>query len=142
MLTGLASRAIHSFPLSLYGKGNNDYNVAVIEANESEIFKSASIIAIIFTVVSIGTILSVKGSSGLGILLAGILITLGISQQIISMCIDVITADMRGLISRWNTVIYMLARSKSKTEWRFIEEEARKIFISPHILYSIPKPFI
>lgn len=143
MARGIVSRIFYTFPFALLRKqvlaNPNSSDIRVIRANEDEIFRSASVVAAAFAISMILLISFFQGLANPGIVVAGVFLALGISQQIISVSMDVISSDMRGFISRWNTVIHLLARAKGGLEWRFIEDEATKIFIYPHILYTLPQ---
>ena len=143
MIRGILSRIFYTFPFALIRRpvlnNTNSSDIRVIRAGEDEIFRSASVVAAVFAISMIFLISFFQGLANIGIVIAGIFLALGISQQIISVSMDVISSDMRAFISRWNTVIHLLARAKGGPEWRFIEEEATKIFISPHILYTLPE---
>ncbi|MCZ6648128.1 MAG: hypothetical protein O7B30_02625 [Thaumarchaeota archaeon] len=143
MARGIVSRIFYTFPFALLRKqvlaNPNSSDIRVIRANEDEIFRSASVVAAAFAISMILLISFFQGLANPGIVVAGVFLALGISQQIISVSMDVISSDMRAFISRWNTVIHLLARAKGGLEWRFIEDEATKIFIYPHILYTLPQ---
>ncbi|MEM2966117.1 MAG: hypothetical protein QXK74_05205 [Candidatus Nitrosocaldaceae archaeon] len=113
------------------------YNIRLINANENEIIKSALFIAIIFGIITILLVSYIKGSN-INIIVASILLSIGLGQQFIALAIDALVINLNNFISIWNSIIYTLARMRHNDEWRYIENECSKIFIYPHIIYSLP----
>lgn len=114
------------------------YNIRLINVHENEIINSALFIATIFGIITILLVSHLKGSN-INIIIASILLSIGLGQQFIALAIDVLVINLNNFISVWNSIIYTLARMKHNDEWRYIENECSKIFIYPHIIYSLPK---
>ncbi len=118
-----------------------DYELSVVTSDENEVLSSASIIGGIVVATLVVTIFLFQGLSRIGLLVAGIFLAFGIGQQIISACLNVVATDVRTFISKWNTVVYSWSRTKSGREWRFIEDHAVRIYISPFIIHILPDYF-
>ena len=118
-----------------------DYELSVVTSDEKEVLTTASIIGGIVVITLVTTIFLFQGFSRIGLLVAGIFLAFGIGQQIISVCLNVVATDVRTFISKWNTVIYSWSRTKSGREWRFIEDHAVRIYISPFIIHILPDSF-
>ena len=118
-----------------------DYELSVVTSDENEVLSSASIIGGIVVVALVVTIFLFQGLSRIGLLVAGTFLAFGIGQQIISACLNVVATDVRTFISKWNTVVYSWSRTKSGREWRFIEDHAVRIYISPFIIHILPDCF-
>ena len=141
MIGGILSGLSYTFPFSLNSKKPQKlaYNLNVVMAKENQIISCANLIGGLIAVIIIGVILSVQGFTSISTLIAGIFIALGISKQIISICLMAVTADLRAFISKWTTILYTWARLKSTHEWNHIEENASQIYISPYIIHAFPK---
>ena len=115
-----------------------EYNIDLIWREEREIITSAAIIGIVFGVLTTWLVVMIKGDDSILIVIAGILLSIGLSQQVMSISLDAITVSLNGFISSWNSVFNLLAKQRAKAEWRFIENETHQIFINPHVIYLLP----
>lgn len=115
-----------------------EYNTLLIKQQEREILISAALIGVSFGVTTTFLVFLIKSGENFLILIAGILLSIGLSQQIMSLGIDTIATHLNAFISSWNSVINLLAKQKVNPEWRFIENETNQMFIYPHILYVLP----
>ena len=115
-----------------------EYNIELIRQQEREILISAAVIGIAFGALATLLVIMIKGDDSILIVMAGVLLSIGLSQQIMSIGLDAITLSLNGFISSWNSVLNLLAKQKAKPEWRFIENETHQIFINPHIVYILP----
>lgn len=115
-----------------------EYNIRLIKQREREFLISAAIIGIAFGILATWLVVMIKGGESILIVIAGILLAIGLSQQIMSLGLDAITLSLNGFVSSWNSVLYRFARQKPSPEWRFIENEANQVFIYPHIVYVLP----
>lgn len=115
-----------------------EYNIRLIKCREREFLIAAAFIGIAFGILTTGLVVSIKGNETLIVVAAGILLAIGLSQQIMSIGLDAVTLSLNVFISTWNSILFQLARQRPSPEWRFIENEASKVFIYPHIVYSLP----
>ena len=115
-----------------------EYNMQLIKHHEREFLISAALIGIAFGILATWLVVMIKGDESILIVVAGILLAIGLSQQIMSIGLDAITLSLNGFISAWNSILFQFARQKPSPEWRFIENEASQIFIYPHIVYALP----
>ena len=140
MLRELVARVLYSFLVFFRrSRSNSTYDSSIVMANQKDVLSGATLIGVAFVFAMMTLILSFKGLSNLNILLAALFLSFGLAQQIVSVCLDVVITHLRCFISRWNTVLYLLARRSPRLEWRFIEEETVQIFIYPYILHSPPE---
>jgi hypothetical protein len=71
---------------------------------------------------------------------AGVIISLGLMQQLVSVGIDTVTTNLGRFLSAWNSVLYILAKQKNGgMRWAFFEREINEIFIMPQLVYSLPE---
>ncbi len=115
-----------------------EYDIRFINLRERDVLVSAALLGIIFSAIAIAFVASIKGGTNVMTVAAGILLAIGLSQQIMSIGIDAITRSLNGFLTCWNSVIYLLARQKTSPEWRFIENETHQVFIHPQIVYALP----
>lgn len=113
------------------------YDIKLVNVKEGEVIRCALLIAFIFATITIMLVSYVKGSNQ-NIIIASVLLSIGLGQQFISLAIDVITMNLNNFISRWNSIVYTLAKMRNGDEWKYIENESSKIFIYPHIIHSLP----
>ena len=140
MIRHLAVRLVSTAGLvDMLSKQNKEsYNMALIVQNERTIIVNAMILGIAFGAISIWLVLTIKGGSSALVTIAGILISLGLTQQIMSIALDAVTISLNRYISSWNSVLYELAKRRETEEWRVIQNEAEEIFIFPQITYNLP----
>jgi len=140
MLKHLVVRLILSatFVVLRQRKPVTEYNTRLIKLKERDILVSAALLGIFFSAITIAFVASIKGGTNELTVAAGVLLSIGLSQQIMSIGIDAVTISLNGFMSSWNSVLYSLAKQRSNPQWRFIENEAHQVFIYPHIVYVLP----
>jgi hypothetical protein len=140
MLRHLILRLILSatFVVLRQRKPITEYNERLTKLKERDVLVSAALLGIFFSAITIAFVASIKGGTNELVVAAGVLLSIGLSQQIMSIGIDAITTNSNGFISSWNSVLYSLAKQRAGHEWRFIENEVNQIFIYPHIVYVMP----
>jgi len=140
MLRHLVVRLILSatFVVLRQRKHVTEYNIRLNKLKERDVLVSAALLGIFFSAITIAFVASIKGGMNELVVAAGVLLSIGLSQQIMSIGIDAVTTSLNGFVSSWNSVLYSLAKQKEKPEWRFIENEAHQVFIYPHIVYVLP----
>ena len=140
MLRHLVLRLVLSATFIALGKKGSllHYNVELIKQQEREILVSAALIGVAFGAVTIFLVVMIKGQDSIWVVIAGIMLSIGLSQQVMSLGLDVVTLSLSGYLSSWTSVLNCMARQKSKPEWHFIENETNQIFINPHVMYILP----
>ncbi len=138
MVRHIIIRIVLSTALFTSKDSSNEYDIKLVKVREKEVIVSAVLIGIIFSSITILSVVYLKGSNTM-IIIAGILLSIGLSQQLISIGIDAIAINLNNFISSWNSILYMLSRIRKGDEWRYVENESNRIFIYPHIIYSLPK---
>ncbi|MEM2760066.1 MAG: hypothetical protein QXU32_07315 [Nitrososphaerales archaeon] len=128
-----------TFAVLRHRRSPAEYNIRLIKQGEREFLISAAIIGISFGILTIWLVMMLKGQENILTVVAGILLSIGLSQQIMSIGLDAITLSLNGFISIWNSILFLFARQKPTPEWRFIENESSQIFIYPHIVYVLPE---
>ncbi|MFQ5969122.1 MAG: hypothetical protein ACE5J2_01320 [Nitrososphaerales archaeon] len=116
-----------------------EYNVKLIKVKERDILVSAALLGISFAILTIWLVVVIKGGSSALIVAAGVLLSIGLSQQIMSIGIDAMTMSLNAFLSAWNSVLYVLSKQRTSLEWRFIESEVNQVFIYPQIVYVLPR---
>ncbi|GIU72335.1 MAG: hypothetical protein KatS3mg003_1814 [Candidatus Nitrosocaldaceae archaeon] len=138
MLKHIVVRIVLSTAIFTTKDSKSEYDIRLVKVNEREVIASAILIGLTFSIITISLIIYLKGSN-IMIIIAGILLSIGLSQQLISIGIDAIAINLNNFISSWNSILYMLSRIRKGDEWRYVENESNRIFIYPHIIYSLPK---
>lgn len=79
------------------------------------------VLGIAFGALAIWLVLVIKGAENMMIVAAGILISLGLMQQRVSVGIDTVTTNLGRFLSSWNSVLQILAKQKvgRSTKWPF-----------------------
>lgn len=120
-------------------ENHTNYNMNLIRQNERTIILNAMLLGIAFGAIAIWLVFSIKGDDeNMMIVVAGILLSLGLMQQIISIALDAVTISLSRFLSTWNSVINLLAKQKTTPEWHVIRDETEEIFIFPQVSYSLP----
>jgi hypothetical protein len=125
------------FPTIIFKDIKSIYDIRLVKINEREVILSAILIGTIFFIIAAALILYIRGDHIL-ITFAGLLLAIAFAQQLISVCIDTITTNLNNFISTWNSTLYTLSRIRKGDEWRYVENESNRIFIYPHIIYTLP----
>jgi len=120
-------------------KPATEYNIKLIRMKELEILVSAALIGVSFAILTIWLVVMIKGGASALIVAAGVLLSIGLSQQIMSISIDLITVNLNAFISAWSSMVYLLSKQRPAPEWRFIENEIHPVFFYPHIVYTLPR---
>ncbi|MFQ5920822.1 MAG: hypothetical protein ACE5JV_02260 [Nitrososphaerales archaeon] len=115
-----------------------EYNSRLINLATRDVLVSAALLGIIFAAITIIFVASIKGGANVLTVAAGMLLSIGLSQQIMSIGIDAVTINLNGFLTSWNSILYLISRKRASPEWRFIENEAHQVFIHPHIVYAVP----
>jgi len=137
MLKHIVVRILFSTVLLTYKRLKRGYDIRLVKVNEDEVIISALLIGTIFALIIISSTIYFKGSNYM-IIIASILLAIGLSQQLISLSIDVIVVNLNNFISEWNSILSVITKIRHSNEWRYFENECNKIFIYPHIIYSLP----
>jgi hypothetical protein len=115
------------------------YDMKLIGQKERTLMLNAVLLGVAFGAIAIWLVFYVKGDDGnVMIMVAGILLSLGLMQQIISIALDAVTTSLSRFLSTWNSVINLLAKQKMTPEWRLVQDETEELFIFPQLLYSLP----
>lgn len=125
------------FPTIIFKDKKNVYDIRLVKINEREVILSAILISTIFFIIAASLIVYIRGEH-IFITFAGLLLAIAFAQQLISVCIDAITTNLNNFISTWNSTLYTLSRIRKGDEWRYVENESNRIFIYPHIIYTLP----
>ncbi|RMF29435.1 MAG: hypothetical protein D6752_06010 [Candidatus Nitrosothermus koennekii] len=125
------------FPTIVFKDKKSVYDIRLVKINEREVILSAILISTIFFIIAASLIVYIRGEH-IFITLAGLLLAIAFAQQLISVCIDAITTNLNNFISTWNSTLYTLSRIRKGDEWRYVENESNRIFIYPHIIYTLP----
>ncbi len=151
MLNGIWLRLIHIFPLSLINKEfiNRSTDWSLVMSDEDQLLKNAKLLAgIVFILFLILILNFLEGM----VLVAGIFLSIGISQQVISVCINTAADDLQLYISRWTTIVDYLSQLhiaqhtvtsiSDKAEWQDVHEHTSQLYISPFITNELPSDLI
>ena len=118
----------------------SDYNMTLIVQKERTLVIHAMVLGIAFGALAIWLVFVVKGTENIMIVAAGILISLGLMQQLVSVGIDAVTTNLGRFLSSWNSVLYILTKQNNGSEkWTFLQGEIQEIFIMPQLIYSLPE---
>lgn len=119
-----------------------EYKMTLIMHRERTLVINAMVLGIAFGVLAIWLVVAIKGFDNIMILVAGILLSFGLMQQLVSVGLDAVTTNIGRFLSAWNSVLYALAKIKSGESegWSSIRAEAEEIFIMPQLIYSLPEP--
>ncbi len=118
---------------------NPNYNMTLIKQKERTLIINAFVLGVSFGTLAVWLVLLIKGGESVLIVIAGILISLGLMQQVISVALDTVTISLSGFVSSWNSVLYLLAKQKSgKQEWKLLQDETEEFFVFPQIVYFLP----
>lgn len=129
MLKGLAKRMVEIFIIHV--NSQEQYRSENIQAEMRDVLTNAMLIGASF--VAFMFLLVVFLKLGAMNLVAGLFLALGLGQQISSVCIDVVTSDLRTFIARWNTIIHILAEHRN---WPEIKKKTDEMFTDPAVIYS------
>ena len=151
MLNGIWLRLIHIFPLSLINKEfiNRSTDWSLVMSDEDQLLKNAKLLAgVVFILFLILILNFLEGM----VLVAGIFLSIGISQQVISVCINTAADDLQLYISRWTTIVDYLSQLhieqhtvtsiSDKAEWQDVHEHTSQLYISPFITNELPSDLI
>jgi hypothetical protein len=118
---------------------SSDYDLLLVSQNDRTIIANAMLLGVGFGALAIWLVISIKSGTSVLVTAAGVLISLGLVQQIMSIALDAVTTSINRYISTWNSVIYSLAKKRKTKEWSEVQDEAEEIFIFPEIYFSLPK---
>ena len=147
MLNGIWLRLIHIFPLSLINKEfiNRSTDWSLVMSDEDQLLKNSKLLAGVVFILFL--ILILNFLEGL-VLVAGIFLSIGISQQIISVCLNTAADDLQLYVSRWTTIVDYLSQIhidqhtvtsiSDKAEWQDVNEHISQLYISPFITNDLP----
>ena len=140
MIRGLIVRIFFAFPIGFFRirPADENYSNTIIKTRSKVIIRCARILAGMIWLVLIYFIIKYAGLNNINTIIAGVLISIALSQQIESAAMEVTTTHMRIFISSWNTVLYIFAKRKRGEKWKDIVEEAEMLWIHPQIRYSEP----
>lgn len=114
------------------------YDMKLISQKERTIAINAMVLGVAFGAVAIWLVFLIKGAENELIAVAGILLSFGLIQQIVSVGLDTATSNMGRFMSSWNSLLNTLARKWDTQEWRKVRDETEEIFVFPQITYAIP----
>lgn len=141
MLQHLAFRLASTAALVglLHIESGTKYDMNLIRQKERTLVLNVMLLGIAFGAIAIWLVFAIKADDGsLMILAAGVLLSLGLMQQIISLALDAVTTSLSRFLSTWNSIINLLAKQKTAAEWRAVQTETEEIFIFPQLSYSLP----
>jgi hypothetical protein len=117
-----------------------EYNMTLIMQNERTLVINAMVLGIAFGALAIWLVFVIKGAENVMTVAAGVMISLGLMQQLVSVGIDTVTTNLGRFLSAWNSVLYILTKQKSGgMRWAFLEREINEMFIMPQLVYSLPE---
>jgi len=114
------------------------YDMALIAQKERTIAVNALILGAAFGALAIWLVLIIKGSGNIMIVIAGILLSFGLVQQIVSVGLDTVTMNLGRFMSSWNSILNTLAKHHNTPEWRRLRDETEEIFVFPQIIHALP----
>jgi hypothetical protein len=126
----------------LNNRTESEYQMTLIMQKERTLVINAMILGIAFGALAIWLVFAIKGFENIMIVVAGILLSLGLMQQLVSVGLDAITTNIGRFLSTWSSVLYILSKLKSgrnTTEWTLLRAEIEEIFIMPQLIYSLPE---
>ncbi len=116
------------------------YNMTLIMQKERTLVINAMVLGIAFGALAIWLVFVIKGAENIMTVAAGVIISLGLMQQLVSVGIDTVTTNLGRFLSAWNSVLYILAKQKNGgMPWALFEREINEIFIMPQLVYSLPE---
>ena len=142
MLLHLAVRLTSTVTLMdlLKKRVDPEYNMTLIMQNERTLVINAMVLGIAFGALAIWLVFVIKGAENVMTVAAGVMISLGLMQQLVSVGIDTVTTNLGRFLSAWNSVLYILTKQKSgDMRWAFLEREINEMFIMPQLVYSLPE---
>jgi hypothetical protein len=142
MLLHLAVRLTSTVTLMdlLKKRVDPEYNMTLIMQNERTLVINAMVLGIAFGALAIWLVFVIKGAENVMTVAAGVMISLGLMQQLVSVGIDTVTTNLGRFLSAWNSVLYILTKQKSGgMRWAFLEREINEMFIMPQLVYSLPE---
>jgi len=114
--------------------------MTLIMQNERTLVINAMVLGIAFGALAIWLVFVIKGAENVMTVAAGVMISLGLMQQLVSVGIDTVTTNLGRFLSAWNSVLYILTKQKSGgMRWAFLEREINEMFIMPQLVYSLPE---
>ena len=117
-----------------------EYNMTLIMQKERTLVINAMVLGIAFGALAIWLVLVIKGTENVMTVAAGVIISLGLMQQLVSVGMDTVTTNLGRFLSAWNSVLYILAKQKNRgMRWALLEREINEIFIIPQLIYSLPE---
>lgn len=146
MVKGLNQLLFETFSY-VVGRGatrkRRPYDLRLVEAKLGDVLGSATVVGLITTLGIFTLIVGIKFFENPTLtyqrwffIAASLFIALGVSQQLVSLAIDVVTASYRQFISKWATVVHILARFGKGGRWDEVTREVNELFTHPSILYS------
>lgn len=116
------------------------YNMTLIVQKERTLVINAIVLGVAFGALAIWLVFVIKGAENIMIVAAGVLISLGLMQQLVSVGIDTVTTNLGRFLSSWNSVLYILTKQRSgNSEWTLLQDKINEIFIMPQLIYSLPE---
>ena len=119
-----------------------EYDMKLIRQSTRDIIIAATITGFSFTAISVLLIILIQGYQQLhiGIVVAGIFISIGAGRQIFAMAMDAITTNMNGFLSSWASILHFLARDRSITmpEWHSIDVRVELLLFGRGLQYELP----
>jgi hypothetical protein len=117
-----------------------EYNMILIMQKERTLVINAMVLGIAFGALAIWLVFVINGAENIMTVVAGVIISLGLMQQLVSVGIDTVTTNLGRFLSAWNSVLHILAKQKNGgVQWAFFEREINEIFIMPQLVYSLPE---
>lgn len=123
-------------------QSESEYKMTLIMQKERTLVINAMVLGIAFGVLAIWLVVAIKGFDNIMVLVAGVLLSFGLMQQLVSVGLDAVTTNIGRFLSAWNSALYALAKMKSSESegWSVLRAEAEEIFIMPQLVYSLPEP--
>ena len=78
-------------------------------------------------------------NQNVGVVIAGIFISIGAGRQIFATAMDAATTNMNSFLSSWASILHLLARDRmTMPEWRFIEVRVERFLFGKGLEYGLP----
>ncbi len=114
------------------------YDMILIAQKERTIAVNAMMLGAAFGALAIWLVLVIKGSENIMIVIAGIFLSFGLVQQIVSVGLDTVTMNLGRFMSSWNSILNTLAKHRNTPEWQRLRDATEEIFVFPQIIHALP----
>lgn len=116
-----------------------EYDMKLVKQPTRDIIISATIISFSFMAISVLLITLLQLNQNVGVVIAGIFISIGAGRQIFATAMDAATTNMNSFLSSWASILHLLARDRmTMPEWRFIEVRVERFLFGKGLEYGLP----